>query len=286
MSDSGDIDPSRPSMPTPCSNDNRGDCACSDEEGFTTWTWWVADQQRCATTYHPPNHQGPLPLLISNDCYSSNGLGQCRPGSEMVEAANRFGFAGLCTTAADGNWTFGNDGVINDSNPLPCTAEDSKDITYMDGVFSIVDAFAESGEVDDARVFAWGFSQNAMFTAYMSFCYPNRINTFWQGGSGLFVSGETDPLPQMEGVCRKSDFREFGSSCVDQAPCDACEYFPIYPLQTTPPQKGCIMMYADDFLSDTAAPMARIMAEQGHQATLLQFPDIGRGHSNSLIHWD
>ena len=46
------------------------------------------------------------------------------------------------------------------------------------------------------------------------------------------------------------------------------------------------MMYADDFLADTAAPMARIMAEQGHQAILLQFPDIGRGHSNSLIHWD
>ena len=193
MSDSGDVDPSRPSMPTPCSDDNRGDCACSDEDGFTTRTWWVADQQRCATTYHPPNHQGPLPILISNDCYSSNGLGQCRPGSEMVEAANRFGFAGLCTTAADGNWTFGNDGVINDSNPLPCTAEDSKDITYMNGVFSIVDAFAESGEVDDARVFAWGFSQNAMFTAYMSFCYPDRINTFWQGGSGLFVRGKRTP---------------------------------------------------------------------------------------------
>ena len=125
--DAGEDDPTRPASPTLCSDINQGSCECNDDQGFTTWTWWVADQQRCATTYVPPSADGPLPVLLSNDCYSTNGLGQCRTNSEMVEAANRFGFVGLCTTSADGNWTFGNDGVINDDTPTPCAEADSKE---------------------------------------------------------------------------------------------------------------------------------------------------------------
>ena len=284
--DAGEQDPTRPSRPTACSQINQGDCECTDANGFTTWTWWVAEQQRCATTYRPPGANGPLPVLISNDCYSSNRLGQCQPGSEMINAADRFGFIGLCTTAADGNWTFGNDGVINDDQPTPCAEDDSKDITYLNGVFSIIDALAANGDVQSEKVYAWGFSQNAMFTAYTAFCYPERITAFWQGGSGLFVAGETNPLPQMEGVCRRSDYLVHGRACVTETPCADCQYFPILPTPTVPSQTGCIMAYADDFLFETAAPMAREMTAAGHLATLLQFPNIGRGHSNPLLHWD
>ncbi|MAI78289.1 MAG: hypothetical protein CL917_05065 [Deltaproteobacteria bacterium] len=274
------------SSPTICSTANRGNCECNNEEGFTTWTWQVAGQQRCATTYVPPSVEGALPVLISNDTYSRNRLGECRTGSEMVSAADRFGFAGLCTTSADGNWTFGNDGVVNASQPTPCSTEDSKDIIYMNGVFDIIDRLGESGEVKSDKIYSWGFSQNAMFTAYTAFCYPDRITAFWQGGSGLYVEGETNALPLMEGACRHSDFVEYGQQCAIESPCLECEYFPVYPVPTTPPMAGCIMAYEDDSLVETTAPMANLMTTEGHDATLLHFPDIGRGHTEPLMSWD
>ena len=283
---SGSQNSVRNSTPTICSDSASGDCECSNAEGFTTWTWWVADQQRCATAYVPPSVQGPLPVLISNDSYSRNRLGDCRIGSEMVTAADRFGFVGLCTTSAEGNWTFGNDGVINDANPTACEPEDSKDITYLDGVFRIIDGLGLAGQARSDEIYTWGFSQNAMFTAFTAFCYPDRISAFWQGGSGLYVQGQTAPLPRMEGACRHSDFVEYGPACAMEAPCPECQYFPVYPVPTTPPLAGCIMAYQDDFLFETTAPMAELMSVEGHTATLLQFPAIGREHSQSLIHWD
>lgn len=279
-------DPARPTTPTPCDDINRGACACNESDGFTTHTWWVADQQRCMTTYVPADADAPLPLLISNNCYSANQLGECASNSAMVQAATRFGFVGVCTTSADGNWTFGNDGVVNDERPAPCAAEDSKDIRYMQGVFGVIDALAADGVVDSERVFAWGFSQNAMFTAWMAVCHPERIARIWQGGSGLYVDGVTDPLPQMEGACRRSDFLEHGRDCAEVAPCEDCQYFPVYPQPSSPPLDACIMAYRDDFLFDTAAPMAERMIREGHEADLLHFADIGRGHSNPLNPWD
>lgn len=279
-------DPRMPLSPTVCSELNRGECQCNDAPGFTTYTWWVAQQQRCATVYVPPSAQGPLPVLLTQNCYTANALGECQEGSEMVEAANRFGFAGVCTTAADGNWTFANDGVVNDQNPAPCSERDSKDITYLNGVFAIIDALGDASIVDPDQIFAWGFSQNAMFSAYTAFCFPERVKGFWQGGSGLFVAGETSPLPQMEGACRRSDFLEHGRDCAQVAPCEECQYFPVYPVSTTPAQRACVMAYRDDFLFETASPMASRMMMEGHAATLLHFPDIGRGHSNPLQPWD
>ena len=123
-----------------------------------------------------------------------------------------------------------------------------------------------------------------MFTAYMSFVIPTAFGLI--GKAVRVFVGETDPLPQMEGVCRRSDFLQFGRQCVEEAPCVDCQYFPIYPIATVPPRTACIMAYTDDFLFETAAPMANAMASEGHSATLLQFPDIGRGHSNALMHWD
>ena len=143
-----------------------------------------------------------------------------------------------------------------------------------------------AGQARSDEIYTWGFSQNAMFTAFTAFCYPDRISAFWQGGSGLYVQGETDPLPLMEGACRHSDFVEYGPACADEAPCLDCQYFPVYPVPTTPPLSGCIMAYEDDFLFETVGPMAELMSMEGHSPTLLQFPAIGREHTVSLIHWD
>ena len=275
----------KPTVPTVCTENNSGSCECSDDVGFTTYTWWIEDQQRCFTTYVPPDIPGPLPALLSLDCYVPSELSVCNPNNAMVQAANQYGFVGLCATSPDGNWQFGNDGVANDANPTPCSEVDSKDIAYLTGIFSTLDALSTEGVVDDSSVYAWGFSQNSMFSAYTAICFPDEIQGIWQGGSGLFVAGETNPLPQMEGACRKSDFEVYGEDCVNLAPCDECQYFPAYPVSTDPPLNTCIMMYEDDYLSDTALPMYERMLNEGHNPVLLDFPAIGRGHDQPLNEW-
>ncbi len=272
----------------PCTPSNQGICECSSEEGFTTYTLDVQDQQRCFTTYVPPsmaNKNGPL--VIANQCYAQNALGAsgCRTGSPAWQAANEYGFTLVCASSTDGNWEFGNDGVANDANPTPCETKDSKDITYLQGIFSVVDDLAANGTVDLNRIFTEGFSQNSMFAAYTAICFPDRIAGIWQGGSGLYVKGITNPLPQMEGVCRRSDFLTYAQECETIAPCEECQYFPAYPIRRENPFKACVSAYLDDSLAETAEPMYQALSDEGYDATLVLFPNIGRGHSSPYNDW-
>ena len=179
--------------PVPCTVDGAGDCECSGEPGFTTYTWVVDDQQRCFTIY-TPNRPEPLPVMVQMDCYAQNRLGPggCTPDSDLVEAAEHYGFVAVCASSTDGNWTFGNDGIINDDYPTPCSEDDSKDIVYLRGLLNTLTNLGSQGVLDSERMYAWGFSQNAMFAAYAAICFPDEIIGVWQGGSGLFVRGETD----------------------------------------------------------------------------------------------
>lgn len=272
--------------PQVCDPANPGVCECSDQPGFTTYTWEVEGQQRCFTVYVPPATE-PLSTVIAMNCYAANALGGggCVPNSPMVRTANQLGFAAVCASATDGNWQFGNDGVINAANPTPCAEDDSKDIVYMQGIFDILEDLAIDGVLDPDMVFTSGFSQNSMFAAYVGVCFDEEIRGVWQGGSGLYVDGVTQPLPRSEGACSASDFETYGPSCRMLAPCTDCEFFPVYPVATPEPHQHCIMAYEDDFLSETAEPMYDALIAEGHDATLLQFPDIGRGHAAAYEEW-
>ncbi|MEE2786830.1 MAG: hypothetical protein VX589_05790 [Myxococcota bacterium] len=273
-------------LPTVCTPENAGICDCSTEENFTTYTWTVDGQQRCFTVYQPVRST-PLPAVIQMDCYAENNLekGGCVPGSDLVNAADTYGFVAICATSTDGNWTFANDGVINDANPQPCNDEDSKDIVYMRGLFDTLGQLGESGVIDASRVYTAGFSQNAMFAMYTSFCFSDQLAGVWQGGSGLYVKGETDPLPRMEGACRASDFLAHKEQCINIAPCEECQYFPILPAATDPPLRACVMAYEDDSLFPTIQPMFTRLVDAGHNATALSFPNVGRGHSSPSLEW-
>ena len=134
--------------PVPCTVDGAGDCECSGEPGFTTYTWVVDDQQRCFTIY-TPNRPEPLPVMVQMDCYAQNRLGPggCTPDSDLVEAAEHYGFVAVCASSTDGNWTFGNDGVINDDYPTPCSEDDSKDIVYLRGLLNTLTNLGSQGVV-------------------------------------------------------------------------------------------------------------------------------------------
>merc|ERR1719433_1362722 len=71
------VDPDeKPESPTLCNSANQGRCECGDQsQGFTTYTFWQNDQQRCFTIYHPLNlADQALPVVFSPNCYATDKL--------------------------------------------------------------------------------------------------------------------------------------------------------------------------------------------------------------------
>ena len=89
--------------------------------------------------------------------------------------------------SSDGFWTFGNDGVVNNDVPMPCSDADGKDMPYIRTIFNFIDA--NPGMFDSEKIYAQGFSQNSMFSAYIGFCFNDRVSGIWQGGSGMALNG-------------------------------------------------------------------------------------------------
>ena len=86
---------------------------------------------------------------------------------------------------------------------MPCSDEDSKDMPYLKAIFNFIESNPD--QFDASRIYAGGFSQNSMFSAYIGFCFNEKVLGIWQGGSGLAYTGELPNLPGCQGqVCTKS----------------------------------------------------------------------------------
>ena len=119
------------------------------------------------------------------------------------KAAARYGFARIGLSTPDGHWTFGNDGIVNDQNPMPCSEDESKDAAYVNKVFEFIKSNPSIFNID--KINAAGFSQNSMFSAYIGFCHSDKVTGIWQGGSGLALSSQTElTLPAMQAHCTAS----------------------------------------------------------------------------------
>ena len=155
-----------PEDPTACSPENAGRCECGDpSDGFTTYTFWQNDQQRCFTIYHPTMQETALPVVFNPNCYAEDklqGLNAITSRTTDNQAAKRYGFARLMVSTPDHNWVFGNDMVVNNDYPMPCEDEDSKDIQYIRTIFTFIDANPQM--FDTSRIYSAGFSQNSMFS--------------------------------------------------------------------------------------------------------------------------
>ena len=62
---------------------------------------------------------------------------------------------------------------------MPCSDEDSKDIAYIRTIFNYLESRPEN--FDMTRVYAAGFSQNSMFSAYIGYCFPDNVVGVYQG---------------------------------------------------------------------------------------------------------
>ena len=84
-------------------------------------------------------------------------------------------------------------------------------------------------QFDADKIYAEGFSQNSMFSAYTAFCFHDKVLGVWQGGSGLTLTGERPFVPNKGAQCSMSSFVEYGGQCMEKDPCTTCQYWPIYP---------------------------------------------------------
>ena len=150
----------------------------------------MGDIQRCFTIFHPLLGDGALPVVFSPNCYAKDklsGLEGLNPNSPGNSAATRYGYSRIALSTPDGYWTFGNDGVVNDDYPMPCSDSDSKDMPYLKTIFEFIEA--NPLQFDSTRIYAEGFSQNSMFSAYIGFCFNDQVRGVWQGGSGMALTG-------------------------------------------------------------------------------------------------
>ena len=272
----------KPTEPTECNDANMGRCECGDPtNGFTTYTFWLGDVQRCFTVYRPISRESEkLPVVLAMRCYGEDklmGLGMTNYRVTENAVAAQYGYSRIGLSTPNGHWTFGNDGVVNDGNPQPCSAEDSADIPYLQAVFDFIEA--NSDKFDNSKIYAEGFSQNSMFSAYTAFCFPDKVIGIWQGGSGMALTGVGPNLPAMQAQCTKSSWNEHGKDCDDEDPCTDCQYWPIYPCYSSSrPMVDCIAEYTNDGISvdrETGASSAEYMYEaqmrEGHDARLFRF---------------
>lgn len=190
--------PPSTSDPVECNSDNEGNCECGDtSKGFTTYTFSVGDVQRCFTVFYPISRMGEkLPVVLSPNCYAKDKL----IGIDMTNdlrgdnaVATKYGYSRIGLSTPDGGWTFGNDNIVNDEKPMPCSEQDSKDISYLKVVFHFIESNPDKFDAD--KIYAEGFSQNAMFSAYTAFCFHDKVLGVWQGGSGLALTGERPFVP-------------------------------------------------------------------------------------------
>jgi len=228
-----------------------------------------------------------LPVVFAPNCYATDklsGIEGISPFSKGNQAAARYGFARIGISTPNHNWEFGNNNIINDAKPMPCSDDDSEDIAYVRKIIEFLESHPE--QFDASRMWSQGFSQNSMFSAYIGFCFPDQILGVYQGGSGMALTGLEPNLPGCQGQVTTSQFAQCQDNnvqcqqCAAQFPCEDCQYWPIYPCYNSArPMVDCLVEYDNDGISvgkvDKTASSARYMYEklknEGHDARLLRF---------------
>uniref|UniRef100_A0A7S3QEQ0 Uncharacterized protein n=1 Tax=Chaetoceros debilis TaxID=122233 RepID=A0A7S3QEQ0_9STRA len=204
-------------------------------------------------------------------------------GNEGVTGyARDYGFAvfGVGSTGPfTGDGGFGLDfpanGIINPTNPTPCSASDSKDYVYLKGILDFIDGMSD--KLDNTKVFVEGFSQSSMYAAYFTVCFADRIAGMWQGGSALAKTYYTPVTPGFQGQCSNSDYTQYGRDCCEEHFCKDCTWWPIYPRTCQHKIISCIGTYTNDEIACGGDYYQYdAMTTEGNDARMLSFaPNTG-----------
>ena len=69
---------------------------------------------------------------------------------ESLLTIRRYGYVRIGVSTPDGEWTFGNNNVINDAHPMPCSDSDSKDIAYIRKIFDFIESHPDQYDTSKA----------------------------------------------------------------------------------------------------------------------------------------
>lgn len=244
------------------------------------------DTTRCFTVFLPKDLPAgkKLPVMIKSHCYGKDKLStlsMASPNTVINNLAVRYGFARIGVSTPAGNWVFGNDGIINDQRPMPCSAKDSQDAAFINKVFDFITA--NPNVFNAERVYTEGFSQNGIFSAYIGYCHSDKVVGIWQAGSGLGLTSQKEffHLHKLQTECTRSMFKKYTKKCVNQPnACPGCQYWPIYPCYTAKrPVISCVVDYIGDPITSmrgnpnvsTTWNMYRALVREGHDARLMRF---------------
>merc|ERR1712111_118092 len=72
-----------------------------------------------------------------------SGIEGKSPFSKGNQAAARYGFARIGISTPNHNWEFGNNNIINDDKPMPCSDDDSEDIAYVRKIIEFLESHPE-----------------------------------------------------------------------------------------------------------------------------------------------
>ena len=268
-----------------CTEQTKGHCECATACGFKTYVFTVENEKRCLSVYRPVGLPQQLPIVIRSHCYGKDKLStlaMTNTNVDVNQAAARYGFARMGISSPLGDWRFGNNHIVNDKKPMPCSTKDTPDMIYVDRIFEFIDANDHIFKAD--RVYTEGFSQNAAFSAYIGHCHSDRVTGIWQGGSGMAMKEDKHiQPPSMQTKCTKSAFKLYGRDCATKEPCPDCQYWPIYPCyQPKKPIIHCVADYNNDRLGSADPPgdpeteanvlnMYYAAKREGHDVRMLRF---------------
>ena len=105
---------------------------------------------------------------------------------------------------------------------MPCDDKDNVDIPYLKKVFEFIEA--HPNHYDSSKIWAEGFSQNSVFSAYLGFCFSDKVLGITQGGSGLAITGQKPYFPGCEGQVAHSDIEACHGNCEACIQTHPCNY--------------------------------------------------------------
>ena len=130
-------------------------------------------------------------------------------------------------------------------------------------------------------------SFNISFSAYIGFCFNDRVLGIWQGGSGMALTGEEPFVPNCGAQVAASDMAQCDADgikcrdCAEIKPCTDCQYWPLYPCYSpVRPMAHCIAEYTNDPIAvgqadpinySTGLYMYERSVQEGHDARLFRF---------------
>lgn len=300
----------KPTVPTECNDANQGRCECGDtSKGFTTYTFWLDGEQRCFTVYRPKERANEkLPVLVTPNCYGKDKLkaiGMKRTSDDINIAANRYGFARIGISSPSGGWSFGNNGIVNDTIPMPYSVSENKNIKYAAVIAEWI--AANPDKYDAEKIWIHGHSQNGAWTQVLGFAFSDYVKGIYVTGSGLSENYKEPAKPTCQAHVsepQKTECKEQGIPC-SRCPlkCTDCQYWPIYPCYSpVKPMTACLMAYENDYSAEiTSDPdqstnlyMYQRMKDEGHDPRRFRFAvpedgSIAGGHTTksprNTVYW-